>query len=183
MTSDRKYPNTRLRRLRQSSNIIDLVSETSLTSNDLIQPIFIKENFDDKEQIDSMPNIFRFGIESALKEIEEIISSGINTIAVFPVIESSKKDSLGSESTNENNFISNSIRKIKEEFPEIILIADIALDPYTDHGHDGILKGDVIENDETIEVLTNQFPRRDINRLIKVMYMGKKKNFQLVRKS
>jgi len=156
MTTDRKYPNTRLRRLRQSSNIIDLVSETSLTSNDLIQPIFIKENFDDKEQIDSMPNIFRFGIESALKEIEEIINSGINTIAVFPVIESSKKDNLGSEAINKNNFISNSIRKIKEEFPEIILIADIALDPYTDHGHDGILKGDVVENDETIEVLTNQ---------------------------
>ena len=156
MTTDRKYPKTRLRRLRQSSNIIDLVSETSLTSNDLIQPIFIKENFKDKEQIDSMPNIFRFGIESALKEIEEIINSGINTIAVFPVIESSKKDSLGSEAINKNNFISNSIRKIKEEFPEIILIADIALDPYTDHGHDGILKGDVIENDETIEVLTNQ---------------------------
>ena len=156
MTTDRKYPNTRLRRLRQSSNIIDLVSETSLTSNDLIQPIFIKENFDDKEQIDSMPNIFRFGIENALKEIEEIINSGINTIAVFPVIESSKKDSQGSEAINKNNFISNSIRKIKEEFPEIILIADIALDPYTDHGHDGILKGDVIENDETIEVLTNQ---------------------------
>ena len=156
MTTDRKYPNTRLRRLRQSSNIIDLVSETSLTSNDLIQPIFIKENFDDKEQIDSMPNIFRFGIESALKEIEEIINSGINTIAVFPVIESSKKDNLGSEAINKNNFISNSIRKIKEEFPEIILIADIALDPYTDHGHDGILKDDVVENDETIEVLTNQ---------------------------
>ncbi len=156
MTTDRKYPKTRLRRLRQSSNIIDLVSETSLTSNDLIQPIFIKENFDDKEQIDSMPNIFRFGIESALKEIEEIINSGINTIAVFPVIESSKKDSLGSEAIKKNNFISNSIRKIKEEFPEITLIADIALDPYTDHGHDGILKGDVVENDETIEVLTNQ---------------------------
>ena len=156
MNTDRKYPNTRLRRLRQSSNIIDLVSETSLTSNDLIQPIFIKENFDDKEQIDSMPNIFRFGIESALKEIEEIINSGINTIAVFPVIESSKKDNLGSEAINKNNFISNSIRKIKEEFPEIILIADIALDPYTDHGHDGILKDDVVENDETIEVLTNQ---------------------------
>ena len=156
MTTHRKYPNTRLRRLRQSSNIIDLVSETSLTSNDLIQPIFIKENFDDKEQIDSMPSIFRFGIESALKEIEEIINSGINTIAVFPVIESSKKDNLGSEAINKNNFISNSIRKIKEEFPEIILIADIALDPYTDHGHDGILKDDVVENDETIEVLTNQ---------------------------
>ena len=156
MPIDRKYPNTRLRRLRQNSNIIDLVSETKLTPNDLIQPIFIKENFDGEETIDSMPNILRFGIENALKEIEEVINTGINTIAVFPVIESSKKDSLGSEAVNKNNFISDSIKKIKEEFPEIILIADIALDPYTDHGHDGILKDDVVLNDETIEVLTNQ---------------------------
>ena len=156
MPIDRKYPNTRLRRLRQNSNIIDLVSETKLTPNDLIQPIFIKENFDGEETIDSMPNILRFGIENALKEIEEIINAGINTIAVFPVIESSKKDSLGSEAVNKNNFILDSIKKIKEEFPEIILIADIALDPYTDHGHDGILKGDEVQNDETIKVLTDQ---------------------------
>lgn len=156
MPIDRKYPNTRLRRLRQNSSIIDLVSETKLTSNDLIQPIFIKENFDGEETIDSMPNILRFGITNALKEIEEIINAGINTIAVFPVIESSKKDSIGSEAVNKNNFISDSIKKIKEEFPEIILIADIALDPYTDHGHDGILKGDEVQNDETIKVLTDQ---------------------------
>ena len=156
MPIDRKYPNTRLRRLRQSSNIIDLVSETKLTPNDLIQPIFIKENFDGEETIDSMPNILRFGIENALKEIEEIINTGINTIAVFPVIESSKKDSLGSEAVNKNNFISNSIKKIKEEFPEIILIADVALDPYTDHGHDGILNDGEVQNDETIKVLTDQ---------------------------
>ena len=114
MPIDRKYPNTRLRRLRQNSNIIDLVSETKLTPNDLIQPIFIKENFDGEETIDSMPNILRFGIENALKEIEEIINAGINTIAVFPVIESSKKDSIGSEAVNKNNFISDSIKKIKE---------------------------------------------------------------------
>ena len=156
MPIDRKYPNTRLRRLRQNSSIIDLVSETKLTSNDLIQPIFIKENFDGEETIDSMPNIFRFGITNALKEIEEIINTGINTIAVFPVIESSKKDSIGSEAVNKNNFISDSIKKIKEEFPEIILIADIALDPYTDHGHDGILSDGEVQNDETIKVLTDQ---------------------------
>ena len=156
MPIDRKYPNTRLRRLRQNSNIIDLVSETKLTAKDLIQPIFIKENFDGEETIDSMPNILRFGIENALKEIEEIINTGINTIAVFPVIESSKKDSLGSEAVNKSNFILDSIKKIKEEFPEIILIADIALDPYTDHGHDGILNDGVVQNDETIKVLTDQ---------------------------
>ena len=156
MATYRKYPNTRLRRLRQNKHIIDLVSETKLTSHDLIQPIFVKENFEGEEKIDSMPNIFRFGIENALKEIETIISAGINTIAVFPVVEPAKKDTKGSEAVNKNNFISIAIKKIKEEFPEIILIADVALDPYTDHGHDGILKNDIVENDETIKVLKDQ---------------------------
>ena len=97
MTVERKFPNTRLRRLRKNLNLIDLVSETNLTSKDLIQPIFIKENFNEKEQIQSMPGVFRFGIDQALTEIEEILSSGINAIAVFPVIEVTKKDDKGSE--------------------------------------------------------------------------------------
>ena len=92
MTVERKFPNTRLRRLRKNLNLIDLVSETNLTSKDLIQPIFIKENFNEKEQIQSMPGVCRFGIDQALTEIEEVLSSGINAIAVFPVIEAIKKD-------------------------------------------------------------------------------------------
>ena len=95
MFIERKYPNTRLRRLRKNSNLIDLVSENNLSSSDLIQPIFIKENFSGKEDIKSMPGVSRFGIEDILKEIEDIINSGINSIAVFPVIESTKKDSKG----------------------------------------------------------------------------------------
>ena len=156
MTVERKFPNTRLRRLRKNLNIIDLVSETNLTSKDLIQPIFIKENFNKKEQIESMPGVCRFGIDQALIEIEEILSSGINAIAVFPVIEVTKKDDKGSEAINKNNFITKSINKIKQEFPELILIADVALDPYTDHGHDGILINNVVDNDKTNEVLVNQ---------------------------
>ena len=152
----RKYPSTRLRRLRKNSNLIDLVSETNLSSSDLIQPVFIKENFSGKEDIKSMPGVFRFGIEDVLKEIEDIINSGINSIAVFPVIESSKKDSQGSEAINIDNFISTSIKKIKNQFPELVLIADVALDPYTDHGHDGILNGEEIANDETVKILTKQ---------------------------
>ena len=105
MASYRKYPNTRLRRLRQNKHIIDLVSETKLTSHDLIQPIFVKENFEGEEKIDSMPNIFRFGIENALKEIETIISAGINSIAVFPVVEPAKKDTKGSEAVNKLSLI------------------------------------------------------------------------------
>jgi len=156
MNVNRKFPNTRLRRLRRNSNLIDLVAETNLSSQDLIQPIFIKENFNGIESIESMPGINRFGIDEALKEIEEIIESGINTIAVFPVVESGKKDSKGSEATKEDNFISLAIKTIKKNFPEIILIADVALDPYTDHGHDGIIINDEIDNDATIKVLIEQ---------------------------
>ncbi len=156
MSIFRKYPSTRLRRLRKNLNLIELVSETNLTSKDLIQPIFIKENFEGKEQIESMPNIFRFGLNHVLSEIEELINVGINAIAVFPVIESSKKDEKGLEALNKSNFIVQSINKIKKEFPELILIADVALDPYTDHGHDGILINNEVANDETVEVLIEQ---------------------------
>ena len=156
MSIFRKYPSTRLRRLRKNLNLIKLVSETNLTSKDLIQPIFIKENFEGKEQIESMPGIFRFGLNHVLSEIEEVINAGINAIAVFPVIESSKKDEKGSEALNKSNFIAHSINKIKQEFPELVLIADVALDPYTDHGHDGILINNEVANDETVEVLIEQ---------------------------
>ena len=156
MHIDRKFPNTRLRRLRRNPNLINLLSETSLTSNDLIQPVFIKENFDGKETIDSMPNIFRYGIDNALEEIEDIKKSGINSIAVFPVIDPANKDSQGSQAVKDNNFISTSIVAIKKQFPDIVLIADIALDPYTDHGHDGVIINDAVDNDETVKILIDQ---------------------------
>ena len=103
-----------------------------------------------------MPGIFRFGLNHVLSEIEELINADINAIAVFPVVESSKKDEKGSEALNKSNFIVQSINKIKQEFPELILIADVALDPYTDHGHDGILINNEVANDETVEVLIEQ---------------------------
>ena len=156
MHIDRKFPNTRLRRLRRNPNLINLASETSLTSNDLIQPVFIKENFDGKETIDSMPNIFRYGIDNALVEIEDIKKSGINSIAVFPVIDPANKDSHGSQALKDNNFISTSIAAIKKQFPDIVLIADVALDPYTDHGHDGVIINDKVDNDETVKILIDQ---------------------------
>jgi len=152
----RKYPSTRLRRLRKNSNLIDLISETNISSNDLIQPIFIKENFKGTEEINSMPGILRHGVDQALIEVENILNSGVNSIAVFPIIDNEKKDSVGSEAIKQGNFISSSIKKIKDRFPEIVLIADVALDPYTDHGHDGILEENKVINDETIEILVNQ---------------------------
>jgi len=152
----RKYPNTRLRRLRKNSNLIDLISETNISSNDLIQPIFIKENFKGTEEINSMPGILRLGLDQALIEVENILNAGVNSIAVFPIIDNDKKDSVGSEAIKQGNFISSSIKKIKDRFPEIVLIADVALDPYTDHGHDGILEDKKVINDETIDILVNQ---------------------------
>ena len=156
MFIDRKFPNTRLRRLRRNTNLIDLVSETNLTSNDLIQPIFIKENFKGSEVIESMPNILRYGIDGALKEIEDIVLSGVNTIAVFPVIDTANKDSKGSEAIKKDNFMSASIQAIKKQFPDILLISDVALDPYTDHGHDGIIINEEVDNDETCKLLIEQ---------------------------
>ena len=153
---DRKFPNTRLRRLRKNSNIIDLVSENTLSKNDLIQPIFLKENFNGREPIESMPEINRYGLDESLKEIQDVLDCGLNTIALFPVIDPDKKDNQGSEAINDNNFISSSIKTIKNEFPEITIIADVALDPYTSHGHDGIIIDDYVDNDSTINALVKQ---------------------------
>ena len=152
----RKYPSTRLRRLRQSESIIDLTSECAVTANDLIQPVFVKEGLSDKAPIESMPGIFRFGEDSVLKEIEEISQIGIRAIAIFPVIDPSKKDSKGTEAIKRDNFISRVLDSIKSKFPEMLVIADVALDPYTDHGHDGILENDEILNDQTLDVLAEQ---------------------------
>ena len=152
----RKYPSTRLRRLRQSESIIELTREHFVTKNDLIQPVFVKEGLTDKEPIESMPGIYRFGADSVLKEIEEINQLGIRAIAIFPVVDPSKKDSKGTEATKRDNFISRVLGAIKSKFPDMLIIADVALDPYTDHGHDGILENDKILNDQTLEVLAEQ---------------------------
>ena len=149
MHIDRKFPTSRLRRLRANNTLINLVSESSLSSNDLIQPLFIKENLKGTEKIDSMPGVLRYGKESVLDEVEDLLENNINTIALFPAIDSSKKDSNGKEALNKSNLICESIQKIKSKFPEMLIIADVALDPYTDHGHDGILKSNYVDNDLT----------------------------------
>ena len=153
----RKFPSTRLRRTRYKAGLRSLVAEVILTKDDLIQPIFIKEDIKGIEPIDSMPGINRFGLDSVNQEVKGIVSLGIKAIAVFPVISEEKKDSEGKEAINKNNLISTAIKQIKEEFPELIIIADVALDPYTDHGHDGILneKGDV-DNDKSLIILKEQ---------------------------
>jgi porphobilinogen synthase len=156
MFINRKFPATRLRRLRANSTLTDLVSESSISSNDLIQPLFIKENLKGTEAIDSMPEILRYSKESVIDEVEDLLEHNINTIALFPAIDSNKKDSDGTEALNKSNLICESIQKIKSKFPEMLVIADVALDPYTDHGHDGLLKNNYVDNDLTLDVLKSQ---------------------------
>ena len=156
MFINRKFPTSRLRRLRANSTLIDLVSESSISSNDLIQPLFIKENLKGTEAINSMPDILRYSKESVIDEVEDLLEHNINTIALFPAIDSSKKDSDGAEALNKSNLICESIQKIKSKFPEMLVIADVALDPYTDHGHDGLLKDNYVDNDMTLDVLKSQ---------------------------
>ena len=156
MFINRKFPTSRLRRLRANSTLIDLVSESSISSNDLIQPLFIKENLKGTEAINSMPEILRYSKESVIDEVEDLLDHNINTIALFPAIDLSKKDSDGTEALNKSNLICESIQKIKSKFPEMLVIADVALDPYTDHGHDGLLKDNYVDNDLTLDVLKSQ---------------------------
>ena len=156
MFINRKFPTSRLRRLRANSTLIDLVSESSISSNDLIQPLFIKENLKGTEAINSMPEILRYSKESVIDEVEDLLEHNINTIALFPAIDSGKKDSDGTEALNKSNLICESIQKIKSKFPEMLVIADVALDPYTDHGHDGLLKDNYVDNDLTLDILKSQ---------------------------
>jgi len=153
----RKFPLTRLRRTRSKAGLRAMLAEVSLKKEDLIQPVFIKEGLKGLEPIDSMPGINRFGLDVINKEVKEIVDVGIKSIAVFPVINVEKKDSAGLEAVNENNLISMAIQQIKKEFPELIVIADVALDPYTNHGHDGVLdESGEVDNDASLLVLKQQ---------------------------
>jgi len=157
MKIERSYPDTRMRRIRKSSALREMLAETTLSKADLIQPIFIKEDLKGREAIKSMPGINRLGLDVLNDEIKKIIDLGIKSVAVFPVINEEKKDEIGSQATIENNFICESISAIKKSYPDLVVIADVALDPYTDHGHDGLLNdtGDV-DNDLTLPALREQ---------------------------
>ena len=157
MKIERTFPDTRMRRIRKSSGLREMLAETNLSKSDLIQPIFIKENLCGTEEIKTMPGINRIGLDILNDEVGKIVDLGIKSIAVFPVINEEKKDETGSQATIEDNFICQAISSIKKSFPELLIIADVALDPYTDHGHDGLLDetGDV-DNDLTLPVLREQ---------------------------
>ena len=152
-----KYPDLRMRRSRKNNWSRRLVQENSLSYNDLILPIFLTDGSNKKIPIKSMPNVFRYSIDKLSKIIDKSIKKKIPMIALFPQTEIKLKDSLGSEALNENNLVCKAIRYIKKRYKnEIGIMCDVALDPYTSHGHDGLLKNNKIVNDETINILVKQ---------------------------
>ena len=152
-----KFPSTRLRRNRQSKWIRNLVEEHSLTSNDLIWPVFICEGKNKKEEIKSMPNVYRYSIDN-LNEVKDIAESqNINLIALFPYTPEELKSNDGKEALNPENLVCKSIDQLSRSNKSFGLMCDVALDPYTDHGHDGLINDSgKILNDETNELLVKQ---------------------------
>tara|TARA_B100000945_G_scaffold158816_1_gene127556 strand:- start:54 stop:1046 length:993 start_codon:yes stop_codon:yes gene_type:complete len=150
------YPSVRLRRNRKYNWSRRLVGENNLSVSDLILPIFVTEGKKKIEAIKTMPGVFRYSIDRLSGILNQASKLKIPLVAIFPHTSNSKKDSSGNEALNENNLVCRAIKKIKNNFKDIGVMADVALDPYTDHGHDGILKNKEILNDETIEILTKQ---------------------------
>ncbi len=150
------FPRVRMRRNRLSEFSRKIVSENNITVNDLIYPIFITYGSKVKEEISSMPGIYRFSLDQLHKEIEYISSLNIPAIALFPKIENELKTPDGKEALNSNNLICEAIKISKKVNPDLGVISDVALDPYTDHGHDGIIHNNQIDNDLTLDILCKQ---------------------------
>ena len=154
---NRTFPTTRLRRNRSTGFIRKLVSENKIDTSDLIYPMFLIDGKNKIEQIDSMPGIVRHSLDNFLKEAEEVYRLGVPAIAIFPNIEASLRDAEGSEATNREGLVPKAVREIKKHLPELGVMTDVALDPYTNHGHDGLLSDSgYILNDETVKVLCEQ---------------------------
>ena len=147
------FPKVRPRRLRKNKTIRDLVSETKLFKSKLIQPLFVSDSNSQKIEIEAMPGQYVHTKETLFKEVDELLNLGIKTIALFPNISKNLKDSNGTEALNPENFLCGLVSELKNKFPELILITDVALDPYTDSGHDGIIIGGEVDNDETLKSL------------------------------
>ena len=152
-----KYPSLRLRRTRKYSWSRRLIQENNLSSGDLIYPIFLIDGKNKKQAIKSMPGIYRYSIDRLGTIINTVIKHKIPMVALFPSTPNNKKDQFGTEALNEDNLVCKAIRFIKKRFKNNIgIMSDVALDPYTSHGHDGLLEKDYVINDETVDVLIKQ---------------------------
>ena len=153
----RRFPTTRLRRNRRRGFLRELVQEVRLSCSDLVQPIFIIEGNNKEEAIKTMPGISRLSVDLAVEKVAHLNQLKIPAVGLFPAIGQEKKTADGLEAINPNGLIQNAVKKIKDSVPEIGIITDVALDPYTSHGHDGILSEDgEILNDKTVEILQEQ---------------------------
>ena len=152
-----KYPGLRLRRNRKSDWSRRLIEENNLTPNDFILPIFIVDGKNKKIPIKSMPGVYRYTLDKLNFLIDKAIKSGLPMIALFPYTEKKKKNLMGTEALNEDNLVCKALQLIKKKYKnEIGIMCDVALDPYTSHGHDGLLNSGIVLNDETVEILIKQ---------------------------
>ncbi len=152
-----QFPQTRLRRLRRFDWSRRLVAECQLTVDDLIWPVFVQEGTNSRQSVPSMPGVSRLSIDLLVEAVGEAVKIGIPAVAIFPVTDAAKKTPDGAEATNADNLICRAVREVKRAHGDAIgVICDVALDPYTIHGHDGLLQNGYVVNDETIDVLCRQ---------------------------
>ncbi len=151
-----RFPNTRMRRNRTDAWTRRLVAENKLSVDDLIWPIFLIEGTGSTVAVDSMPGVDRVTLDRLEAHVAEAVALGIPAIALFPATPIEKKDAEGTEALNENNLICSAARILKRAFPHVGLVGDVALDPYTDHGHDGVIHNGYVANDESLEILVRQ---------------------------
>lgn len=151
--SDFKHPYSRPRRLRSSDTVRKMVAENHLSADDFIAPLFVMEGEGKKEEIASMPDYYRFTIDLLMEEVEEIQSLGIHSVLLFTKVPDNKKDNEGTEALNPEGLMQKTVRSIKNNFPNLVVMTDVALDPYSSYGHDGIVEDGEIKNDESAELL------------------------------
>ena len=147
------YPLNRNRRLRSKESLRNLIRESSLHPHDFIAPLFVTEGSNIKEEIPSMPNYYRLSLDNLKKETKTLWSIGVQAVLIFVKVDAHLKDNIGTEAVNRNGLMQRAIKEIKNCVPEITIISDVALDPYSNYGHDGIIKNNRILNDKTNEVL------------------------------
>ena len=156
-TFNRTYPHTRLRRLRVHDNVRAMVREVELHPKHLIAPVFVLEGENKREAVPSMPGVERLSIDLLVEYAKELLAEGVTTVDIFPVIDPSLKTEDGREDANPDGLACRAVRALKKEVPEMVVMTDVALDPYTSHGQDGLLdETGYVVNDETVEVLVEQ---------------------------
>ena len=151
-----RYPTVRMRRNRSGEGVRRLVAENKLSADDLIWTAFVVDGDNQRTPVDSMPGVVRYSTNVIAEAANEAFELGIPAIALFPFTDPDKKTPDGREALDPENLVCSAIRNVKEQIPDMMVVCDVALDPYTSHGHDGVMEGEVILNDKTVDILTKQ---------------------------